>query len=313
MRAGPFALSVILLALLIDVTLGEPPTRFHPVCWMGSLLRSLSQHALTIDPCSAKRRFLAGAALLSVSVALFATVAFAAEIALSHLPGFVSMIFTALLLKPMFAAKGLLSAADEIRLALERNDLSEARRLTGYHLVSRDTSTLSESEIVSAVIESIAENLTDSFFAPLVAYAVGGLPFAWAYRTVNTADAMIGYRTEQWESIGKFAARSDDVLNWMPARICGMLICAAAALVNHNGRQALRIMLRDHKRTTGPNPGWTMAAIAGALNIQLKKRDTYVLNADGAIPQRHDIQPAMRIIRTAMLLGIVLLCAVLFE
>jgi adenosylcobinamide-phosphate synthase len=184
----------------------------------------------------------------------------------------------ALLLKPTFAYRGLRNAVKDVIEALENENLAEARRLLGWHLVSRHTNELSAEEVAGAAIESLAENITDSVTAPLLAYAVGGLPAVWAYRFINTADAMWGYRTEEFEYLGKFPAKLDDTLNWLPARFTGWLLVAAAwVLPNASGRHAAQTMLAQHHRTASPNAGWTMGAMAGALGITLTKRDTYEL------------------------------------
>jgi adenosylcobinamide-phosphate synthase len=182
-----------------------------------------------------------------------------------------------LLLKPIFAYRGLRKAVKAVAKALANNNLTEARRLLSWHLVSRDTHELSEAEIAGAAIESLAENLADSLTAPLLAYAAGGLPAAWAYRFVNTVDAMWGYRTPEFEQLGKFPARLDDALNWLPARLTGGLLVVAAWLSGNDARNAARTMLAQHHHTASPNAGWTMSAMAGALGVTLTKRGVYEL------------------------------------
>jgi adenosylcobinamide-phosphate synthase len=201
-----------------------------------------------------------------------------------------------LLLKPLFAYRNLRRAVLDVAVALAAGDLAEGRRLLSWHLVSRDTSELSPEEVAGAAIESLAENLTDSLTAPLLAYAGGGLPAAWAYRFVNTADAMWGYRTAEFEQLGKFPARLDDVLNWLPARLMGWLLVIAAGFAAEDPHQAARVMLAQHGRTASPNAGWTMSAMAGALGITLTKRQVYEL-AGG--PHRPDVMAIHRALRLA--------------
>jgi adenosylcobinamide-phosphate synthase len=210
----------------------------------------------------------------------------------------------ALLLKPVFAYRNLRRAVSEVAAALARDDLVEARRLTGWHLVSRDTSQLSEAEVAGAAIESLAENVTDSVTAPLLAFAVGGLPAAWGYRLVNTADAMWGYRSPEFEWLGKFPARLDDLLNWLPARLTGWLIVVAAWLTGADGERAGQTMLAQHHRVTSPNAGWTMSAMAGALNVTLSKRGVYELVGGPAEPVVSDIKRALRIGDVTVALGV---------
>ena len=163
-----------------------------------------------------------------------------------------------------------------MREALEAGDLAAARAGAARDLVSRDTSELDASELSGAAIQSLAENLSDSVVAPLLAYAAGGLPAAAAYRALNTADAMWGYRTPELLHRGRAAARADDVANLIPARLTALYIAARSP----QPRAALRIALRDHGLAPSPNGGWPMAAMAGGLGVRLAKRGSYAFNAE---------------------------------
>jgi adenosylcobinamide-phosphate synthase len=213
------------------------------------------------------------------------------------------------LLAPVFAYRNLRRAVIEVAQALAGDNLSEARRCLSWHLVSRDTGDLTEAEVAGAAIESLAENLTDSLTAPLLAYAGGGLAAAWAYRFINTADAMWGYRTPEFEALGKFPARLDDALSWLPARLTGWLLVGAAWLVGESGRGAVRTMLAQHGRTASPNSGWTMSAMAGALGVTLDKRGVYALEGGQG---RVDIATIRRALRLAdVCAGLIVLLSVL--
>ena len=189
----------------------------------------------------------------------------------------------ALALKPAFAIRRLATAALEVRSALAADALDAARDGVGRHLVSRDVRGLDGPAIASAAVESVAENVTDSVAAPLLAYAAGGLPAAWGYRVLNTADAMWGYRDARYERFGKVAARLDDAANLLPARCAAAALVGGAALAGEDAAGAARTAWRDHGRTASPNAGWPMAAMAGALGVALEKRQTYRLG-DGALP-----------------------------
>lgn len=299
--------TAVLLAFALDWFLGDPPTTLHPVRAMGSWISFFSNQSLRIPAKKKLGRFLAGTASVLAGAAFFAALLFFVERRTASLPVPAKILLDVLLLKPMFTLRGLLRAGTEIRDALVKGDLVEARRLTGWHLVSRDTSRLSESEIASAVIESLAENLTDSFFAPLLFFAVGGLPAVWGYRFVNTADAMIGYRNEKWDWIGKTGARLDDLLNYLPARFCALALCAGAAACGADARNGWILLRSDRRKTESPNAGWTMAAAAGALGVRLTKPGCYVLNERGREPNAKTIDRALRLIRmtgTGLLAGI---------
>ena len=292
-------LTAIITAFLIDISLGDPPNRFHPVVLMGSFIRFGTQK---LNQGSKSMRFLKGMALILAGGALFSLPWLLLLHPFRNLPFWAAGIILGLLLKPVFAFRGLLKAGREVEQALLENNLVKARRLTAWHLVSRDTSTLETGEITSAVIESLAENLTDSFLAPLLFFSIGGLPLAWAYRFVNTADAMIGYHNPEFEYFGKFAARLDDLLNWLPARLGGVLLAAAAGLCRLNLRSAFSTMFSQHHLTSSPNAGWTMAAAAGALEIRLEKKGHYALEGGKAFPVAQDIQRAMRLVKTTLIL-----------
>jgi adenosylcobinamide-phosphate synthase len=269
---------VILFALVIDLTFGDPPNRLHPLLLMGRWLN----WGRRLAPLHC--RFWFGVGWTLAGTLLFALPLWKAEGGrmkdenekFSFLYP-LSFILHPFLLKPVFAYRNLRQAVISVAEALEREELPEAQRRLSWHLVSRSTSDLSAAEVAGAAIESLAENLTDSLTTPLLAYAGGGLTGAWAYRFINTADAMWGYRTPEFEQLGKFPARLDDLLNWLPARLTGWLLVSAAWLVGENGRSAARTMLKQHQRTSSPNSGWTMSAMAGALEVTLDKRGVYQL------------------------------------
>ena len=191
--------------------------------------------------------------------------------------------------------RGLGGAAHEIQHSIEYGDILMARySLRG--LVSRDASELSEPQVAAAAIESVAENTTDSFIAPWLAFALLGLPGAIAYRAVNTLDSMIGYRGK-YEYLGKVSARLDDLLNLIPARLsAGLLLLAGMASSAYNTRQGWRTALREHRLTESPNAGWTIAAAAGLLGVSLEKPGHYVLGSTFRDPESSDIGRAVRLV-----------------
>lgn len=304
-------LVALLTACVLDALLPELPNAFHPVAWMGKWIGFSSQLCLRIPAERRGARFLGGVFIILCGLLLFGLPLWVVSGFILKIPWIPGGILLGLLLKPVFTLRGLLSAAQEIYAALARADLTEARRLTAWHLVSRDTSTLSENQIASAAIESVAENLTDSVITPLAAFLIGGLPLAWGFRLINTADAMIGYHSEKWEMIGKFAARLDDVMNWLPARVSGLLIILAAALSGTSWREAFSVMTGQNRRFESPNAGWTIGPVAGALGIRLEKVGAYHVNETGVAPGAEQIRQSCRLVRAAAYLGMglmVLLC-----
>lgn len=277
MGGGGTELAVLLLAVLLDLAFGEPPARVHPVVWMGWLLGRLEGGA----PRGPGGRFLYGAFMVLLVAALFAGGAWVVLHRARATGPAVYVVLGALLLKPAFALRGLFAAVRRVEGLLAKGDLPAAR-LELRALVSRETAVLDEAAVRAAAIESLAENTCDSFVAPTFYFLLFGVPGAVCYRVVNTADAMFGYRGG-YEYLGKFAARLDDLLNFLPARLTGLLTVAAAWLLRRDAAGAWRVMWRDRRRTESPNAGWPMAAMAGALGAELSKPGHYRLN-EGAGP-----------------------------
>ncbi|UQN08582.1 adenosylcobinamide-phosphate synthase CbiB [Deinococcus sp. QL22] len=284
----------LLLALALD-SLGEPPSRWHPVVWMGNYLGSARKRWYGSSPAG---QLAQGAAGWALGAGLAASGGLLAE----RFP----WPLQAAVLKTLLARRALFAAVDEVHVALRQGNLPEARRRLAWHLVSRDTAALSASEVAGAAIESLAENLSDSVVAPLLAYRVGGLPLAAAYRLTNTADAMWGYRTPALEWPGKVAAHTDDLLNLAPARLTAVCTLLSAGPA---GAQGWKVWARDRRATTSPNAGHPMSAFAGVLGLRLDKRGVYVLNPQGRAPEPGDLPRALALARRTLILAVVaLLC-----
>lgn len=304
------------LAYLLDRALGDPPNRWHPVAWQGRLLAWAEKRGSGVGDWGLENRvqrsavggrqidlsrFAWGAGMLAAGMALSAGAAWGVTRLAQRLPWPLRLPVEAAILKLAISPHSLDRAAAEVEAALRRDDLPEARRLLSWHLVSRDTSDLSTEEVAGAAVESVAENLTDAFVAPLCAYVVGGLPGVWAYRFCQTADSMWGYHDEAHEWLGKPAARLDDALNWLPARLAAGLLTAAAWLVE--GRAAARNAWRTRRsqahNTASPNAGQTMATMAGALGVTLTKRGHYTLAGGDAAITPDALARGRRIVRVA--------------
>jgi adenosylcobinamide-phosphate synthase len=266
---------ILALAAAIDA-LGDPPDAVHPVAWMGRFIAFLEKGSRKLNRAG---QFIYGIMMTLLTMALFITPAYFLLAYLHGISLIAYIIVAAVLLKITFSIRGLPLAAQKIKKLLQEEKLNEARFKLRV-LVSRDTQDLPEPLLVSAAVESVAEGIGDSLVAPLFYFLFLGIPGAIGYRVVNTLDAMIGYHG-RYEHLGKFAARLDDVLNFIPARIAALLLVLAAVL-KRNGRRAWRTALREHIRTESPNAGWPMAAMAGALNVRLEKPGHYVLGTASA-------------------------------
>jgi len=213
----------------------------------------------------------------------------------ARLPPIAAIFIEALLLKLAFSVRGLAQAGRAVRLSLERNDLTNARELVATHLVSRDTRSLTESQLAAATIESLAENTSDSIVAPLLYYALAGLPGLWVYRFINTCDAMLGYRDAEREWLGKAAARLDDLVNLIPSRLTAGLMLLVGLVRRQASRQALRVWWRDCRATASPNAGHPMSAAAGLLGVELEKVGHYKLGRGQRLPGASDIHRTTRL------------------
>jgi adenosylcobinamide-phosphate synthase len=291
---------VLLIAVALDWLLGEPPNRLHPVAWFGSFIQTLERRVPRGNP---RTELLYGAALATSGLAISTLLALALERWLDRLRvDGLRILFTAMLFKISFAWRELIRAGESVQRELEAG-AEDAARFGLRALVSRETSQLDEPLLAAAAIESLAENASDSFVAPLLYYQLFGLPGAFAYRALNTLDAMIGYHGQN-EFLGKVPARLDDAVNWIPARLTALLLVAASRLVQANAASAWRALRRDHARTASPNAGYPMSAAAGALEVRLEKVGHYRLNEAGRAPAPGDIRRAARLVCCAMGLGL---------
>lgn len=286
------------VAMAVDRACGEPPAWLHPVVGMG---RYLGLFRLARLP--APLAFVGGAAawLLGAALVGFVALWLEGQVLLTLQPWqspvrlLGAALLLGLLLKPLLAWRMLADEAMAVETALAES--LDAGRVRLSRLVSRDTSALSATEVREAAIETLAENLNDSVIAPLFWFAILGLPGAAIYRFANTADAMWGYRDER-EWSGKWAARADDALSWLPARLTGLLLA----------RPSLALW-REARRTPSPNSGWPMAAMALRLGLRLGKPGVYTLNAAGRDAQPGDLHAARTRARGAVVAGAVLLAA----
>ena len=281
-----FIVFSLVFSLAIDMIFGELPGRIHPVVIMGSVINFFKRMFIQI-----KNR-MSGFLLVVCCCAVLALLLFLIYIISSYNIILFFIVFS-ILLSSFYSVNMLLQTAIDVENDLTE-DIEKARRSVSY-LVSRDTDELTESYIVSAVIESLTENITDSYVAPILYYFIFGMiilfrPFDYhlyflllvpmLYRLFNTLDAMVGYQTDELINIGFFAAKIDDILNYIPSRVAGMFVVISAYLLGFDGKNSFRIMMRDARKCPSPNSGYTMASTAGALNIQLIKKDTYILGDD---------------------------------
>ncbi len=287
------AAGAVLLALALDRLLGEPPARWHPVVWMGRYLGWIGPRIAPRGPQQGgERRILVAGALAWWGGALVVlAIGLALQLAVAALEPGPGALLAALALKPMLAWRMLRDEVAGVEQALGTS-LDAGRRQLG-RLVSREVMRLDAPAVREAAIESLAENLNDSVAAPLLWFVLAGLPGALLYRYANTADAMWGYRGLRagldWTWAGRWAARADDVLSWLPARLTALLLALVAG-----GLPPARLW-REAGRTPSPNGGWPMGAMALALGVRLSKPGVYALNGAAPPPQAPHTARALRL------------------
>jgi adenosylcobinamide-phosphate synthase len=289
---------------VLDRLAGEPPNVLHPVVFLGRAITALERHAPRADGAA----FLYGTGMTALVVGGAALAGVVAQRITAMLPAPIALVADAWLLKTTLSVRALIEAGHEVESCLRHDDLDGARH--GLRaLVSRDAASLDEEAITSAAVESLAENTADSIVAPLLAYGLGGLPGAFAYRAINTVDAMIGYHGA-YEYLGKTAARLDDLANLVPARLGAGLLLAGGALAGGHVKMGLAYLRAYHGRTASPNAGWPMSAMAGLLGVRLEKPGHYILGELSPPPDLAAIDHAAETVKVTTLLAAMLSFAV---
>ena len=258
-----FGIMALIAGYILDLLMGDPEWLYHPVRLIGKLISRLEKRL------RAQSGNLRRSAVILTAVTVLATMAAAALVLfLLSLWGRIPLFAGMTLLNWMgIAVTCMAKEARGVEKALERG-LPDARKQVA-RIVGRDTQNLDEEEIVKATVETVAENTTDGVISPLFWALLGGPVLLWGFKAANTLDSMVGYMDEKYRDIGWSSAKLDDVMNWLPARLTALLMICAAFLTGLDGKNALRIVRRDHANHTSPNCAWSEAAAAGALHIQL--------------------------------------------
>ena len=294
---------VVGFAILLDFKFGDPKNKYHPTAWIGSLIAKLTPVAKNDHAIIEK---FAGMFIVGITSGVAILLLFALDIGISLITvDFVSLIVSviigAILLKTTIAIRGMEKHAISVLESIDGENLDVARTHLSM-IVKRNTKNLDKNHILSGVLESISENTVDGITGPLFYYALLGLPGAFVYRVVNTADSMIGYKTDIFKNIGWFAATCDSVLNYIPSRLTGLIMILSAAILQNNWRESYKIMIRDGKNTESPNAGYPMAALAGALETKFEKVNHYKLGDGKIILTKDHVYSAISIMKLTSVL-----------
>ncbi|MDT8717355.1 cobalamin biosynthesis protein [Clostridium sp. 19966] len=262
----------VLIAIIIDLMLGDPSWLPHPVIFIGKLIKLIENRARAKAKSDSELKFFGGIMVIIVTLTCFLLPAILLFItwrvkALFH-------VVNIIILWTTIAARCLRDESMKVYYALEKEDIAEARKFTSY-IVGRETKDLDEKQLVRATVETIAENASDGVIAPIFYAFIGGAPLAMLYKGVNTMDSMVGYINKPYMHIGFFPAKTDDVFNFIPARITGLFMCITAPLFGGSILKSIKIMLRDRKNHKSPNCAYPEAAAAGILEVQLGGNNIY--------------------------------------
>ena len=264
----------ILIGFIIDCILGDPNNMLHPIRILGYINNIGIKIYDKLKIKTPKLQFIYGLFMNIIILALvFFTNLFLVYI-FYKINFYLGIIFEVIMCYFIIAPKCLYVESMKIYRQLKNNNIKDARLYLSY-IVGRDTENLEEEKIVKATVETISENLSDGVIAPLIFLAIGGVPLGMVYKAINTLDSMVGYKNEKFIYFGKFSAKLDDVVNFIPARISAILMIFATFLARLNTKNAIKIYLRDRYNHLSPNSAHTEAVCAGALNIQLGGKSTY--------------------------------------
>ncbi len=294
---------VIGLAILLDFKFGDPKNKYHPTAWIGTLIAKLTPLAKNENHTIEK---FGGVCVVTITSGLVVVLLYALNIGITlitidYVLLIVSVIVGGLLLKTTIAIHGMEKHAKSVIKSLDDDNLDLARTHLSM-IVKRNTKNLDKNHVLSGVLESISENTVDGITGPLFYYALLGLPGAFVYRIINTADSMIGYKTDIFKNVGWFAATCDSILNYIPSRLTGIIMIISAAILQNNWKESYKIMIRDGKKTESPNAGYPMAALAGALETKFEKINHYKLGDGEIILTKEHVHSAISIMKLTSVL-----------
>lgn len=310
-------LFALLLGFLLDLLLGDPRWLPHPIRAIGALIAALEKALRKLFPKRQGGELAGGAALVILVLALSGGFTLLVLWLCGQVGLWLRFLAETVLCYQLLATRSLKGESMKVYQALKAGDLEGARHAVSM-IVGRDTQRLDEAGVARAAVETVAENASDGVIAPLIFLAIGGAPLGMAYKAVNTMDSMVGYKNDRYLWFGRCAARLDDLVNFIPARLAGLLMCLGAGFSGFDGPNALRIFRRDRKNHKSPNSAHTEAAAAGALHIQLGGPNYYfgkLVDKPAIGDADHPVEPldivrVNRLMYATAFLALVLCCGV---
>ena len=306
---------VIGLAILLDLTFGDPKNRYHPTAWIGNLIGIITTRMKNENYILEKFGGIFIVLIpVCISVIVLSSLNFSIDlISVESLSILISIISGIVLFKMTIAIKGMEKHALAVLDSIQKNNLEQARTNLSM-IVKRNTKNLDKNHILSGTLESLSENIVDGITGPMFYFAIFGLPGAFAYRIINTVDSMVGYKTQMFKNLCLFGANCDNILNYIPSRLTGLTIVLGSMLLGHDWKNCYEIFKRDGKKTDSPNAGYPMAAFAGALGTKFEKLEHYSLGTGENEITSKKVKDAITLMKVTSLLffGIVSVPIILF-
>ena len=306
---------VIGLAILLDLTFGDPKNRYHPTAWIGNLIGIITTRMKNENYILEKFGGIFIVLIpVCISVIVLSSLNFSIDlISVESLSILISIISGIVLFKMTIAIKGMEKHALAVLDSIQKNNLDQAR-INLSMIVKRNTKNLDKNHILSGTLESLSENIVDGITGPMFYFAIFGLPGAFVYRIINTVDSMVGYKTQMFKNLGWFGANCDNILNYIPSRLTGLTIVLGSMLLGHDWKNCYENFKRDGKKTDSPNAGYPMAAFAGALGTKLEKLEHYSLGTGENEITSKKVKDAITLMKVTSLLffGIVSVPIILF-
>lgn len=274
MSWGVGHLLALLIGFCLDLLLGDPHWAPHPVRAIGALIAGLEKGLRRLFPKSPAGELTGGVVLVVLTLAIPTGLTVLLLWACRLVNPWLALAVESLLSYQLLATKSLAAESRKVYDALKTGDLDKARYAVSM-IVGRDTASLDEAGVARAAVETVAENASDGVIAPLIFLAIGGAPLGMFYKAANTMDSMVGYKNDKYLYFGRAAAKFDDILNFFPARIAGVLMCLGSTAAGYDGKNAWRVFKRDRKKHKSPNSAHTEAACAGALQLRLAGPNFY--------------------------------------
>ena len=261
-------LGAIVAGFILDLIFGDPHWLPHPICLIGNLIGFLEKNLRRLLAPGKTALLLGGALMVVIVLSLSYVVPYAVLMLAEQVSPWLRFALETIMFYQIFATKCLRDESMKVYTALHNNDLADARVKLSW-IVGRDTKELTAEEVTKGAVETVAENTADGIIAPMFYMFIGGAPLAFLYKGINTMDSMVGYKNDKFLYFGRCAAKLDDVANFIPARITGILMILASYFLNMNAAGAWKIFWRDRYNHLSPNSAMTESVTAGALNIQL--------------------------------------------